>query len=137
MRMAVIVFVIVLVMTGPGTAAWQTTGSGTGSVGSKTMPATPGATPSATVPLASHNVTVTWTASTFLGGVAVPSYVVKRYDGILGTVQTIGAACSGLVSATSCVEAGVPTGTWKYTITPAAGSWRGTEGAQSSAVAVT
>jgi hypothetical protein len=134
MRMAVIVFSVVLVMTGPGTAAWQTTGNGTGSVGSKTMPATPGATPTGSVN--SHNVTVSWTASTFAGGVAVPSYVVKRYDA-LGTVQTIGAACSGLVSATSCVEAGVPTGTWKYSITPAAGTWRGTEGAQSSTVVVT
>jgi hypothetical protein len=136
-RSALAVFAVVLFMARPGIAAWQATGNGVGSVGSKTMPAAAGATPTAAVPLASHNVTVTWAASTFLGGVAVPSYVVKRYDGVLGTVQTIGAACSGLVSATSCVEAGVPSGTWKYSITPAAGSWRGTEGAQSAAVVVT
>jgi hypothetical protein len=115
-------------------AGWQPTGSGVGSVRSRVMPAAAGATPTASV--SSHNVTVTWAASTFSGGVAVPSYVVKRYDA-LGAVQTIGAACSGLVSATSCVEAGVPTGTWKYSITPAAGTWRGTEGAQSSSVIVT
>jgi hypothetical protein len=134
MRIAVIVFAAALLLAGPALAAWQTTGSGTGSVGSKTMPATPGATPTGSV--SSHNVTVSWTASTFAGGGAVPSYVVQRYNA-LGTAQAVGAACSGLVSATSCVEAGVPTGTWTYSITPAAGTWRGTEGAKSSTVIVT
>ena len=65
----------------------------------------------------------------------MPSYVVKRYD-VLGNLQTIGAACSGLAPGTSCVESGVPNGTWTYSITPAAGSWRGTEGAQSIPVVV-
>jgi hypothetical protein len=41
------------------------------------------------------------------------------------------------VSGTSCVESGVPTGTWKYSVTPAAGTWRGVEGPQSDPVVVT
>lgn len=137
MKLSLSVFVAALMLgAGAGLASWQPTGSGVGSVGSKVMPG-PGATPTATAPVGSNNVTVTWTASTFAGGGAVPSYVVKRYDATLGTAQTVGAGCSGLVSATSCVEAGVPLGHWKYSITPAAGTWRGTEGAQSAAVVVT
>ena len=40
------------------------------------------------------------------------------------------------VAALTCTETGVPTGTWKYTITPAAGAWRGTESGQSALVVV-
>jgi hypothetical protein len=135
MRFALALFAAAVVLgAGTGLAGWQPAGSGIGSVGSKTMPG-PGATPTGSV--SSHDVTVSWAASTFAGGGAVPSYVVKRYDAVLGTVQTVAAGCSGLVSATSCVESGVPTGTWKYSITPAAGTWRGTEGAQSAAIIVT
>jgi hypothetical protein len=41
-----------------------------------------------------------------------------------------------LVGATTCTENGVPTGTWKYTLTPAAGAWRGIEGAMSATITV-
>ena len=82
-------------------------------------------------------VTLTWTAVSFTGGSGVPGYVVKRYDGLTNALQTVLAGCSGLVATTGCTENGVPTGTWKYTITPAAGSkWRGTESGQSAAVVV-
>jgi hypothetical protein len=133
-RVTLIVFVAALaVAADPGVASWQATGNGTGSAKSKSMSG-PAAKPTATV--SSHDVTVTWTASTFATGGAVPSYVVKRYD-LLGNAQVVGAACSGLVSATSCTESGVATGTWKYSVTPAAGIWRGTEGPQSDPVVVT
>jgi hypothetical protein len=120
---------------GPGFAGWQPTGSGVGSARAKVMPSGPGATPTASV--SSHDVTVSWAASTFVSGGNVPSYVVKRYDTVLGTAQAVLAGCSGLVSGTSCVESGVPSGTWKYSITPAAGPWLGTEGARSTTVVVT
>lgn len=81
-------------------------------------------------------MTVTWAASSFVGGGAVPNYVVRRFNALSGAEGAVGAACSGLVAATSCVEAGVPTGTWKYSITPAAGAWRGGQSAQGSAVVV-
>ena len=86
--------------------------------------------------VASHNVTVTWSASSFASGGLAPGYQVRRYDG-LGNLQAIGAGCSGTISALSCVETGVPTGTWQYTVTPAAGAWRGTESAKSDLVVVT
>jgi hypothetical protein len=134
LRAALSVVVAVLAATGSAVASWQPAGSGGGSARSKSMTASAGAKPTATV--SSHNVTVSWAASTFAEGGAVPSYIVKRYDA-LGNLQTIGAACSGLVSGTSCTESGVPTNTWKYSITPAAGTWRGLEGPQSNLVIVT
>ena len=77
------------------------------------MPA--GNTPTATV--SNRSVSVSWATSNLPGGAAVSSYVVKRYD-TGGTVQTIGSACSGTVSALTCTEAAVPGGTWKYSVTP-------------------
>ena len=115
-----------------GSAAWSLSPSGSGATGSKTMPA--GNAPTATV--ASHDVTLSWTASQFAGGTNVPAYVVKRYNGVTNAVQTVLAGCSGTVAAVTCTEVGVPTGSWKYTITPAAGAWRGTESAQSALVVV-
>lgn len=93
-----------------------------------------GNTPTGTASAGQH-IAVSWTGSTFAGGRAVPGYVVKRYD-LLGNAQTVGAACAGTVTGTSCTENAVPLGTWKYSVTPAAGSWRGTESGQSAAVAV-
>jgi hypothetical protein len=82
-------------------------------------------------------VTVTWTASTFAGGTPVPGYVVRRFDSLTQAEATVLPACSGIVSGTSCVESGVPVGSWTYTVTPAAGTWRGAQSAQSAAVVVT
>lgn len=99
----------------------------------KTLPA--GSTPSASVPLLSTTVTVSWAGATFGGGAAVPGYVVTRYDA-LGNAQAAANGCGGVVSGTSCVETGVPAGSWGYTVTPAAGAWRGGESARSPAVTV-
>jgi len=135
LRVALSVFAAALAVTaGSALASWQPAGSGVGSARSKNMSASTGAKPTATPSV--HNVTVNWAASTFQEGGAAPAYVVKRYD-LLGNPQTVGAACSGLVSGTSCIESGVPTNTWKYSVTPAAGIWRGVEGPQSDPVIVT
>lgn len=98
------------------------------------MPA--GNTPSATVPLLSFNVTVSWAASSFSGGGSVSGYVVKRYPAGGGAAVTPLANCSGTISGTSCTENGVPLGSWKYSVTPVAGGWSGTESAQSASVSV-
>ncbi len=97
------------------------------------MPA--GNTPSGTA--AGSSVTVTWSASTFAGGTPVPGYVVRRFDSITQVEATVLPACAGIVSGTSCTESGVPIGTWVYTVTPAAGAWRGGQSAQSAVVVVT
>jgi hypothetical protein len=123
-----------LFLPGHGDAAWSVGRTGSGAIGSKTISTAVPAAPSGAV--SSHDVTVTWTASKFADGMNVPSYIVKRYDAITNALQTTLSACSGNVGATSCVEHAVPTGSWNYTVTPAAGIWRGTESAKSANVVV-
>jgi hypothetical protein len=123
-----------LALPGRGDAAWIVSRTGTGAIGSKTISTTAPAAPSGSV--SSHDVTVTWSVSKFVDGSNVPSYIVKRYDATFNTLQTTLANCSGNVAGTSCVEHSVPTGQWKYTVTPAAGVWRGTESAKSATVTV-
>jgi hypothetical protein len=95
-----------------------------------------GATPTATA-AAGRKVTVSWGASTLSNGHAVDGYIVKRYDAVGGALQTTHAGCAGTISATTCVETGVPTGQWKYTVTPVlATNWRGAEGLKSGAATV-
>jgi hypothetical protein len=123
-----------LALPATGGAAWSVVRTGTGAIGTKTMPTTALPAPSGSV--SSHDVTVTWTASQFADGTPMPSYIVKRYNAITNALQTTLAACSGNVAGTSCVEHSVPTGSWKYTVTPAAGVWRGTESPKSATITV-
>jgi hypothetical protein len=66
----------------------------------------------------------------------VDGYEVRRYS-TGGTPQSIGSACSGTITGTSCTEASVPAGTWRYAIAVRQGAWTGPEGSQSSSVTVT
>ncbi|MEA2373773.1 MAG: hypothetical protein QOD53_236 [Thermoleophilaceae bacterium] len=112
-------------------AAW--TGSGTGGQNAKAITLPVGNQPSVSV--TGRNVTVSWSASTLPGGSPVSGYVIKRYDGS-GNAQTIGSGCSGTVSALTCTETAVPSGTWKYTVAVQQGNWTGAESAQSAGAAV-
>jgi hypothetical protein len=121
-----------LALAAPALGAWSAGAAGSGAAAARTMPA--GNTPSGTP--ASGSVTLTWAASTFAGGTAVPGYVIRRFNNLSQAEATILPACAGIVAGTSCTESGVPIGTWRYTVTPAAGTWRGAESAQSAAVIV-
>jgi hypothetical protein len=132
MKVVSLIAGLALACAAPGFGAWAAGAPGTGHASARTMPA--GNVPGGTV--AGNAVTLTWAASTFAGGGAVPGYVVRRFNSLSSAEATVLASCSGVVTATTCTESGVPIGTWKYTITPAAGSWRGTQSAQSSAVTV-
>jgi hypothetical protein len=123
---------LALVLCGAAQAAWATDNSAAGASKARTMPA--GNVPTGSV--AGRNVTLSWTASTFAGGGAVPGYVVKRFNSVTSAEQSVLANCAGTVSGTSCTENDVPAGTWRYTITPAAGNWRGGESAQSAVVTI-
>jgi hypothetical protein len=127
-----VVCVLALALCGVAHASWSVDGSGAAAAAAKTMPA--GSVPSGTV--AGNAVTLTWTASTFAGGGAVPSYVISRFNSVSSAEAGVLANCAGLVSATTCTENGVPIGSWRYTVTPAAGVWRGTESTQSAVVTV-
>ena len=117
-----------------GYAAWTSAVSGNGAARSKTMASSTGNVPTGSA--SSHAVTLSWSASQFADGANVPAYIVKRYDAVTDVLQTTLASCSGLVASTTCTENSVPTGTWKYSITPAAGAWRGIEGAKSTTITV-
>lgn len=123
----------VLAFAAPAAGAWSAGSVGSGAAAARTMPA--GNTPGGAASMGS--VTVTWTASTFAGGPPVPGYVVRRFNSLTQAEATVLAACAGTVSETSCTESGVPIGSWRYTVTPAAGTWRGAQSAQSAAVVVT
>jgi hypothetical protein len=113
-------------------------GNGGSTAGS--LPA--GNTPS--VSLSGGNVTVSWTQSSvggqFLGSYTGGGYTVKRYPASGGSAVTPGASCNttigGSSSISSCTESSVPSGSWRYTITPVLNSWTGGESAQSAAVSI-
>src|SRR6266536_3138184 len=100
--LALIATLVFLALTGIAGAAWQVTSSGNGYSKALSMPT--GNTPSVSV--SGVDVTVTWPANT-IGGAAVDGYTIKRYDAS-STLQSIGSACTGSISATSCTESNVP-----------------------------
>jgi hypothetical protein len=133
MRVAVLAVGLLVLTVSAAHASWAVDASGAGATKAKTMPG--GNTPSASV--SGNAVTLTWTASLFDDGTTIPSYVVRRFNAITFAQATVLAGCSVTVTATSCTESGVPLGSWRYTVTPAAGAWRGAESAQSALVLVT
>jgi hypothetical protein len=94
---------------------------------------TVGAGNAPTTNVAGRSVTLTWAASTYSSGGNVAGYAIKRYDAAGLLPQTIAGSCANLVASTTCSEA-APAGTWRYSVTPAVGNWRGPESPQ---VAVT
>lgn len=112
-------------------AAWSASGVGSAQANALTMPA--GNVPTAVA--SGTSVTVNWAASTFSNGAAVGGYLVHRYD-TGGTVQTVGAACAGTITATTCAENSVPMGSWQYTVTPVDNSWTGAESGKSAIASI-
>jgi hypothetical protein len=128
-----IVAVVAVGSPGGATAAWSRIGAGSSAAKAKALG--PGNVPTGSV--SGHKVTVNWTASSYTNGGSPAGYIINRYNAGTGVLQTIGANCSGTIAALTCTENGVPTGSWKYTVTPAAGNnWRGAESAKSAAVTV-
>lgn len=118
---------------GGATAGWSAPGSGSGSAKAKTLGAGNVPSPSKS----GKKVTITWAASSYTNGGAPAGYLIKRYDANTGVVQSIGGACTGTITGLTCTENNVPTGSWKYTVTPVAGTnWRGPESAKSATVTV-
>jgi hypothetical protein len=132
MRLAVALLALWLAASVPAAnAGWGVQSTGSGSAKARTMSG--GHSPTAS--LTGNDVTLTWTASTFPEGGSIPTYIVKRYN-LLGAPQSVLANCAGTVTGTTCTENDVPIGTWKYSVTPALGLWRGSESPQSADVVV-
>lgn len=130
-RGAPIAAALVLLVLVPAAALASWTRGGSGSSAAKARSLVAVAQPTASV--SNRSVTVNWSAPA--SGAPPTGYLVKRYDNS-GTAQTIGAACSGTIATTSCTEAAVPAGTWRYRVTPANANWRGAESVASAAVTV-
>src|SRR5262249_4043445 len=131
-RVAIFLSTMVVAGLGTGTAyaSWGGAVSGSGAAKAAQLPTATAPTGTAAV----HSVTVTWPAAT-VGGQNVAGYTVKRYNAS-GTGQTVGAGCTGTISGLTCTETAVPSGTWRYAVTPVQGAWTGTESPQSSSVTV-
>lgn len=134
MRAWVLLLVVAVAAALPGgaAAAWRLAPSG--SVAAKAKALGAGNTP--TVSVTGRKVTVSWAASSFTTGGAVPGYVVRRYNATTGVGTGALNGCSGTITGLTCTENSVPTGSWQYTVTPAAGNWRGTESGKSTVVVV-
>jgi hypothetical protein len=118
-------------LTEPASAHWPSGTNGAAAAKATAMPT--GAQPTASV--SNRSVTVSWSQSTIAGGPAVGGYVVKRYS-TGGALQSIGSGCSGTISALSCTEDSVPSGSWRYAVVPKHQNWLGVEGVQSATVTV-
>jgi hypothetical protein len=107
--------------------AWTQAASGAGSAhaGALSQPSAP--TAGIVTGTLLRSVPLSWTAVP-----AATGYVVKRYDGVTGTLQTISGTCSGTLATTSCVDTAPPALTWRYTVTALHGSWSSAESAGSS-----
>ena len=110
-------------------ASWKGAAPGSASAKARSL----GSVTQPTTSIANRNVTVRWT--TPASGAPVTGYLVRRYDES-GNAQTIGAGCSGTITATSCTETALPPGTWRYRVTPLNANWRGPESAASAPVSV-
>ena len=135
-RLRVLLLVLSLSLAMATASAYWTTLSvvgGSGAAASSSV--NQGATPTATS--VARAVTVSWAASTLSNGEPVTGYEIKRYASSTQALQTIQSACTGTITATSCVESRVPAGQWVYSVTPLfGGNWRGPESVRSSVVTV-
>jgi hypothetical protein len=133
MRWLLLVVAVVAVgFPGGAAAAWSKIGSGSAKAKAKALGA--GNVPTGSV--SGHKVTVSWAASSYTNGGSPAGYLINRYNASTGVLQTIGANCSGTIAVLTCTENAVPSGSWKYSVTPATANWRGAESAKSATVTV-
>lgn len=125
---------LVISWGGPAASAyWQTLSSNDGRAKADSILAVVAPTASASAGAA----TVSWAQGATAAGRQVSSYTVARYPSATGgTKVAAGGGCSGTVTARTCSEAALPSGTWYYTVTPVLGSWAGPESARSTGVTI-
>ena len=123
----VAIFLIFTLVVGVAFAYFGGTSTPGGNGAAAATSVAAGATPTLTSPNDS-TVTVSWVASTLGTGQAVTGYVVKRYEATTLAIQTILTACTGTIATVTCTESNLPTGSWRYSVTPKfATNWLGAE----------
>jgi hypothetical protein len=129
---ALVAALVVFTLTGSGVFAYWSAGSGAGGAG-EARATTVGAGVMPTAVPAGTTVTVSWAPSTLANGTAVSGYLVKRYDATTLAFQTISGGCSGKLTTLSCTETSLPSGQWKYSVTPVfSTNWAGAESPMSA-----
>ncbi|WP_224165773.1 hypothetical protein [Arthrobacter sp. StoSoilA2] len=134
-RALVIILGILLVSWGgpAASAFWSSVSSNFGAARADAV--AQGAKP--TTAVSGSSVTVTWTASTTAAGRSVTGYSIVRYASATGgTAVAAAGTCAGTVAGLSCVDTGVTTGNWYYTVTPKLSQWQGAESTRSAVTAV-
>jgi len=126
--------VVVSVVSAPfiSWAAWTSRAVGPARAVSQSVPQGP-----APVAVAvGSSVTVSWSETVLSGGTSATGYRLTRYPAASGTPAAMSTTCTGVIAGLSCVETGVPPGSWRYTVTPVHNGWTGAESAFGSAVSV-
>lgn len=127
-----VLLTVLMTVSGTAWAAWTATGGGTGSATTDTLAAPTGVT--ATVASGAGGVAVSWSPATT--GVAPSGYRVDRTDTVAGTTTgACGTSSTSLLTGTSCTDASVPDGTYRYTVLSVRSGWTATS-ASSSPVTV-
>jgi hypothetical protein len=127
--LALVAAAVAVGFPGGAAAGWGLLGSGGGNAKAKVLNG--GNVPTLTNGNG-HNVNVSWAASTYANGGNPQGYLIKRYNGTTGAF--VANACGGtVVTALTCTDSAAK-GSWKYTVTPATGNWRGAESALSAAI---
>ena len=115
--------VVALALTAAAAAAWPLTGAGSGSTRALSLATGPTPTAGAITGTPTRNVPLSWPAVAGAAG-----YVIKRYDNA-GLPSVIAGTCTGIVTATSCVDQTGPVSlTWRYSVQATNGLWVGPEG---------
>jgi hypothetical protein len=123
--LTVVTVAVTAAATGAALAAWHTD-SDSAAAAARTGVLPQGAVPESTVGSGAGTVRLRWAAAP-LGSHATAGYLLKRYPAAGGAAQAVGAGCAGTIDGTSCVESAVPNGSWRWTVTPVRGGWRGPE----------
>jgi hypothetical protein len=129
---AAVVVPIALRSSSAASAGWPAQGTGSTAGAGTVLPT--GTAPRATV--TGTSVTLSWTAATMTDGGAVAGYIVSKYNAATGSPATVGAGCSGVVTAPACTEQSTAAGTWVYTVTPVQMTWTGGQSPDSATVTV-
>lgn len=129
----VAIFLVFTLVVGVAFAYYGINSVPGGNGGASATTVSQGATP--TVVAGDASVTVNWSATTLANSRAVTGYLVKRYEATSLVLQSTTSGCAGTLTATTCTESNLPTGQWRYSVTPSfATSWVGPESGKSANV---
>ena len=124
-----VLLVVLMTVSGTAWASWTVTGRGTGTAPTATLTAPSSVT--ATAATGATTVSVAWSAPTT--GVAPTGYRVDRTDvATAATVAACGTSPSSLLGSTSCSDASVPDGSYRYTVVAVRSGWTATSASSAS-----